>query len=69
MAEVNEDVKKLKESLEGAVEIETKEGRVRMPSVSDRIKANQYVNGLEAAAGGAPYGIRIARTKHTGNYG
>ncbi|MBP3695600.1 MAG: hypothetical protein J6J31_14325 [Thermoguttaceae bacterium] len=57
---------KIREAAENAIEMETKEGKVRMPSISERIKAEQFAANQEASATGSPYGIRIARTVHTG---
>lgn len=61
--------KKILDSMDEAVEIETKEGKVRNPSISEKIKAAQFAAGAQASQNGAPFGIRIARTVHTGEFG
>ena len=57
---------RIREAADSAVEMETREGKVRMPSISDRIKAEEFAKREEASQSGSPWGIRIARTKHTG---
>ena len=57
MSETNEQKPTVEEILNTPVEAETREGRVRLPGVSDRIKLENH-EAAKAAANQIPFGIR-----------
>jgi len=57
----------LEEAVNSPLEVETREGRVKNHTIQEQIKADQYTSLKNANR--APYGIVIARTVHTGQYG
>lgn len=59
----------LKEDLQRPASVANREGSVSYRSIEEQIKADQYLSGKQAAGMGAPFGIRMARTVHTGEYG
>lgn len=58
----------IKEDLQRPASVANREGSVSYRSIEEQIKADQYLSGKQAAMG-APFGIRMTRTVHTGEYG